>query len=73
MNALLKGGKLTREDMSKMILSFGINVVNVFQGGKKRMTKQIKDSWAPFSIGVHYVVHRTNLAIQLLVDLNFIV
>jgi hypothetical protein len=37
------------------------------------MTKQIKDSWAPFSIGVHYIVHRTNLAVQLLVDLNFIV
>ncbi len=46
--------------------------MNVFQGGKK-MTTQIKDSWTPFSIGVHYVVHWTNLAIQLLVDLNFIV
>jgi hypothetical protein len=58
--------------MSKKLLSFGVNVVNVFQGGKKRMTKQIKDSWAPFSIGVHYVVHKTNMAVQLLVDLNFI-
>lgn len=72
MNAFLKGGKQAREDMSKRLLSFGVNVVNVFQGGKK-MTKQIKDSWTPFSIGLHYVVHRTNLAIQLLVDLNFIV
>jgi hypothetical protein len=31
------------------------------------MTKQIKDSWAPFSIGVQYVVHRTNMAVQVLV------
>jgi hypothetical protein len=36
MNALLKGGKLTREDMPKKLLSFGVNIVNVFQGGKKK-------------------------------------
>jgi hypothetical protein len=36
MIALLKVGKLKREDMSKKLLSFGINVVNVFQGGKKK-------------------------------------
>jgi len=47
MNALLKGGGSTRKDLSKKLLCFGINDVNVFQGGKIKVTKQIKDSWAP--------------------------
>jgi hypothetical protein len=33
MNALLKGGGLIRKDLSKKLLRFGINDVNVFQGG----------------------------------------
>ncbi len=36
------------------------------------MTKQIKNSWAPFSIGVHCVAHHTNLAMQCLIDLTLI-
>jgi len=44
MNALLKGGGLTRKDLSKKLLCFGVNDVNVFQGGKIKVTKQIKDS-----------------------------
>jgi hypothetical protein len=47
MNALLKGGGLTRKDLSKKVLCFEVNDVNVFQGGKIKVTKQIKDSWAP--------------------------
>jgi hypothetical protein len=47
MNALLKGGRLTRKDLSKKLLCFGVNDVNVFQGGNIKVTKQIKDSWAP--------------------------
>ncbi len=36
------------------------------------MTKQIKDSWAPFSMCVHCVVHHTNLGMQSLGDLTLI-
>lgn len=34
-----------------------------FEGGT-RVTRQIKKPWAPFSMGVHCVDHRTNLVIQ---------
>jgi hypothetical protein len=36
------------------------------------VTKQIKDSWAPFSTSVHYVAHYINLAGQSLGYLTFI-
>jgi len=42
-----------------------------FRGGKQE-TKQIKDSWAPYLVGVHCVAHWTNLAIQYLGDLTLI-
>jgi len=34
MAALLRGGGLTKKDSSKKLLCFGIDGVNVFQGGK---------------------------------------
>jgi hypothetical protein len=36
---------------------------NILWGTKIRVTKQIKESWTPFSMG-HYVVHRANLTIH---------
>jgi len=59
----MKGGGLSKEELSKK-LCFGTNGVKVFQGGKNGMTKRIKDSWAPFSMDVHCVTHRTNVAMQ---------
>jgi hypothetical protein len=58
----MKGGGLNKEELSKKFLCFGANGVNMFQGGKNGMTKQIKESWAPFSMDVHCVTHRTNVA-----------
>ncbi len=46
--------------------------MNVFQGGKNRVTKQIKDFWAPFSMDVHYLTHHTNVAVQSLGNLTLI-
>jgi hypothetical protein len=60
----MKGGGLSKEDMSKKFLCFGANGVNVFEGGKNGVTKQIKDSWVPFSTDVHCVAHCTNVAMQ---------
>ncbi len=71
MVTLLKGGGLMKENLSKKFLCFGIDGVNVFQGGKTRITKQIRDSWTPFSMGVHCVVCRTNLVVQSQADLVF--
>ncbi len=35
-----------------------------FLGENKGVTRQIRDIWAPFSMGVHCVAHRINLAMQ---------
>ncbi len=42
MNAVMKGGGLTKEDLSRKFLCFGVDEVNVFQHGKTSVTKQIK-------------------------------
>jgi hypothetical protein len=64
--ALLKGGGLTGEDVAKK-LRFGVDVAYIFQGGKTRVIKQIKKTWAPFSMDVHCVAHRTNLEVWLFI------
>jgi len=53
----MKCGKLTKEEVAKKLLWFGANGASVFSGGKTRVTKQIKEAWAPFSMGVHCVAH----------------
>jgi hypothetical protein len=68
MNYMMKGGALSREKLSKKLLCFGVDGVNVFDGSKIRMKKQIKNSWAPFSMGVHCVAHHTNFVVQSLGD-----
>jgi len=70
-NSLIKSGVLNRE-LSKKLLCFGIDRMNVFQGGKTGVIKQIKDSWAPFSMNVHCVAPHTNLEVQSLGNLTFI-
>jgi len=57
-----EGWGLSMEELSKKLLCFGVDGVNMFQGVKNRVTKQIKDSWAPFSMDVHYVAHHINVA-----------
>jgi len=53
----MKGGGLNKENLFKKLLHFGADGMNVFQGSKIKVTKQIKGSWAPFSMGVHCVTH----------------
>jgi hypothetical protein len=68
---LMRCGGLTSENMSKKLLCFGANGTFIFQGGKTSVTRQIKDVWAPFSMGVHCEAHRTNLVIKSLSNLTF--
>jgi hypothetical protein len=72
MNSMMKGGGLSKEKLFKKLLCFGVDGVNVFQGNRTRVTKQIKDSQVPFSMGFHCVAHCTNLRVQSLGDLTFI-
>ncbi len=48
MNAMMKGGGLTKEDLSKKFLCFEIDEMNVFQHGKTNVTKEIKILWRLF-------------------------
>jgi hypothetical protein len=60
---MMEGGELSKEELSKKLLCFEVNGVNVFQWSKTKVTKQIKDFLAPFLMGVHYVIHCTNLVV----------
>lgn len=64
MNSMTEGEELSKEELSKKLLCFGVNGVNVFQGSKTKVTKQIEDFLAPFLMGVHCVIHCTNLIVQ---------
>jgi hypothetical protein len=71
-NFMMEGGGLSKEELSKKLLCFAVDGVNMFQGSKTKMTKQIKDSWTPFSMDVHCVAHHINFATQSLGDLTLI-
>ncbi len=60
------GGGVPRDQIAQKLTCFGVDGVDVFQGIKSGVTKQIKENYAPHSIGVHYVTHYTNLAIKLI-------
>jgi hypothetical protein len=74
MVTLLRGGGLMKENLSKSLLCFRMlrnKWGECFSKCKTRVTKQIQDSWARVSMGVHYIAHRTNLIIQSLANLVF--
>jgi len=64
MQALMHEGRFTKDLISKMFMTFDVDEVFVFQGTKSGVTKQIVDGWAPHSMGVHCMAHRTNFVVQ---------
>jgi hypothetical protein len=66
MDPLMINGGVPRDQIAQKLICFGANGVNVFQGTKSGVTKQIKENYAPHSIGVHCMAHRTNLVVQTL-------
>jgi hypothetical protein len=68
MVTLVKNGGLIRDNKSRM-LCFGVDGVFIFwRGNKSHMAN--KRPWAPFSMGVHCVDHRTNLVIKSLFNFD---
>jgi hypothetical protein len=55
-----------RPNCPKVHIWFGKNGVNVFQGNKNGVTKQICDNYAPHSTVVHCMAHCIHLVIQTL-------
>ncbi len=54
MEALMINYGLLRNQIAQKLICFGANGVNVFQGTKNGFTKQIRDNYAPHSIGLLY-------------------
>jgi hypothetical protein len=71
MEALQKGG-LNPTFVFQKLFCFEVNGVSTFQGTKIGVIKQINTNYAPFSIGVHCMVHRCNLAFKTLSTLGIV-
>jgi hypothetical protein len=71
MEALQKGG-LNPTFVFQKLFCFEVNGVSTFQGTKTGVIKQINTNYAPFSIGVHYMVHRCNLTFKTLSTLGIV-
>jgi hypothetical protein len=62
--SLLQKKGLCHINIAAKLVAFGSNGINVFQGVKLVMTKQIQETFTPFSLGVHCVCQKKNLAMQ---------
>ncbi len=70
--ALMHEGILMKDLIDKKLMTFGADGVSVFQGIRSNVIWQIFDGWAPHSMGVHYMVHKTNLVVQTLLHLQMV-
>ncbi len=66
MSALLEEGGLTHKEITSKLVSFRIDAVLNFQGPKMGVTAQIRDKWAPFSLGASCASHQINLVVETL-------
>ncbi len=66
MQVLMHQGGLTKDLICIKFMTFGADGVFVFQATRSSGTWQIFDAWAPHSIGVHCMAHKTNLVVQTL-------
>jgi len=58
--------------MASKWICIGCDGDSVFQSIQSRVITQTNEQIAPFFIGVHYVAHRTNLAILVLNKLSLV-
>lgn len=65
-------GRLSKNAVAEMMVSFRADGIFVFQGLRTGMTQQLKQNDAPFMIDVHCKAHRTNLAVEPLSNLPMV-
>jgi hypothetical protein len=58
MEALQKAKSLSLKSVAQKLLCFGADGISTFQGTKIGVIQQINTKYAPFSIGIHYMVQR---------------
>ncbi len=61
--SLFLHGGLSKSNMALKLICFGTNNVTTFHSLKTRVIVQLKEKHMPFLLGVHCVVHRTNLVV----------
>ncbi len=69
---MINGG-VPRNQIAQKLICFGADDVNVFQGTKSGVAKQIKENYAPHFIGVYYMAHCTDLVMQTLLRLPLVI
>jgi hypothetical protein len=73
LEALIIGGGLGKEIMASGLVAFGVDGVLVFQNISTSVIMQLHNEYAPYMVGVHYMAHHTNLAMQTLINkLHFV-
>jgi hypothetical protein len=60
----------TKKLIFSRLMTFRVD--KVFQGTKSSVIQQIFDGWAPHVIGVHCMVHKTNMVGQILSHLQMV-
>jgi hypothetical protein len=73
MEIFMIGGGVPKDQIAQKLICFGVDGVNVCQGTKSGVTMQIKDNYAPHSIGVHCMAHCTNLVVYMLSKLPLVI
>jgi hypothetical protein len=66
MHVLLVEGGLSREEIASKLVCFGADGVSTFQGSKTGVTTQIREKWAPFTLGANCSNHRINFVVETL-------
>lgn len=61
MEVLLIGSGLPLYQIAHILIYFWVDGINVFQGTRTNVTKQIHDNYSPNSLGIHCMAHHTNL------------
>jgi hypothetical protein len=61
---LIRESNMTREEIACKLVCFRTDGMSTFQGYKTGVATQIREKYAPFSIGIHCFSHKMNLAVQ---------
>ncbi len=72
MDNVLQYGGLLEFNLASKLISFSVDGVLIFQGAKSGVTTQLKNKFAPYMLGVHYVAHQTNPVVQTLSKLPMV-
>ncbi len=72
MQALMHEGGITKNLIGKKLMTLSANGVFFFQSIRSSIIRQIFNGWAPHSMGVHYMAHITNVAVQILSHLQMV-